>query len=1150
MDPITVTTTFMTLGTFVKDLIEVGESIHRSIEKVGENRRQIRELTEEVVRTLYDLANLTRGREETFQGSELLSALENLKAEMLHVHSKCLKITPIQLPGLRGIGSQLKAWRKRDDLEGKIGRLKERVNKCYRQFTAFSAARIEQTTLRIEQTLIVANVENQVKARRLEGMMAQLLLETEFGQNKMIQTIEIIEADPTHESLESRYLSAQTMCLIDSVQRLLTGGKLVLHEPLWDPTQPFRLVFSDSRSTLHVLHWILGTAIEIKESPAACMLLSGPIEDAFRNLGVHLSDIGMVSESIAWERLKIQVLLSLDCAAAISPDIAHAFKLLSFGYHRQSQFQRALQASQQSFDLWHHICESLPDVDNRIGPLTSLNMHAQNLLETGQKMTALSTAQDAAAISRPMAEQLINSSSGLLSLNDEAKCEAVQCRDSLFILAKALASLNRHLEAYEAFKAGFQTFLSLPICECPPSGKDIDSFINEICKVSEGGGFSLAMLADCVILFHNLTRICLETTSAQFLWLFHAYAYFSQQDNSPGANHFMENVRIFLEPNVDRPPPELDISNRFPIDLIAHRELIEDAIRAFCTCPPAPPVALIRNIFVAHCERAVVVLREVAEKSAPGTLAWVFVLYTIHTVVPFVTGSDQAALLEVSTQTIEHSSTVLTIWGSNGRWFLDSILTGIFRYLWRAGFLDSALKVCEQIIKYLESRLGADSTAVVAELCWFRTNKQFILCDMGRLQDAVAEIRQTNMIVSYPGEFYLHPYIIHARILQQIGRNLEALQILKTGMADGSWKYCSGDDKVFDIISYFLLAELAAGWGHVGRQEKAVKAAERAVTASRRAIGDQDTEEHKCVLLHSLVTLSNCQTAVGRNDEALKVAHEAVSIYTDNASHMWEDFLYTIRREELGANAFQALSQRLDTSGELDQALINAEKATELFRQLIVLSPRHLPTLASSLRNQASILWKIGRREKAVGACIEAVDIMRKAVDLEAYFHPALVAALDHLAGYLTEKGNLHEASAMTAECAEVRGAFTSLRPLPELPFDRVDIIETDSDEEDEEDAEAWETASEADVECQDCIDSEAVTASPVTSQVQENRRAEEFNDGRTSESKKGEHNCALTSIPLKAKIKVDPLWILVGILSVLVGILSMALAVIWSRMP
>ena len=95
MDPLTVTTTFITLGTFIKDLIEVGQSIQRSIEKVrnpstvkrlliftqvGENRRRIRELTNDVLRALVDLADLTRGKDDAFQAPVLLTALGNLKA--------------------------------------------------------------------------------------------------------------------------------------------------------------------------------------------------------------------------------------------------------------------------------------------------------------------------------------------------------------------------------------------------------------------------------------------------------------------------------------------------------------------------------------------------------------------------------------------------------------------------------------------------------------------------------------------------------------------------------------------------------------------------------------------------------------------------------------------------------------------------------------------------------------------------------------------------------------------------------------------------------------------------------------------------------------------------------------------------------------
>ncbi|KAJ6594570.1 hypothetical protein B0H19DRAFT_1096079 [Mycena capillaripes] len=80
MDPLTFTTSIISLATFIKDLIEVGQNIRRSIEKVGENRRRIRELTNDILRTLGDLANLTRGQENTFHAPALLAALGNLRA--------------------------------------------------------------------------------------------------------------------------------------------------------------------------------------------------------------------------------------------------------------------------------------------------------------------------------------------------------------------------------------------------------------------------------------------------------------------------------------------------------------------------------------------------------------------------------------------------------------------------------------------------------------------------------------------------------------------------------------------------------------------------------------------------------------------------------------------------------------------------------------------------------------------------------------------------------------------------------------------------------------------------------------------------------------------------------------------------------------
>ncbi|KAJ7855375.1 hypothetical protein B0H13DRAFT_1727942, partial [Mycena leptocephala] len=260
-----------------------------------------------------------------------------------------------------------------------------------------------------------------------------------------------------------------------------------------------------------------------------------------------------------------------------------------------------------------------------------------------------------------------------------------------------------------------------------------------------------------------------------------------------------------------------------------------------------------------------------------------------------------------------------------------------------------------------------------------------------------------SMAVNDPD--FLLPCIIQTRILQRLGRSQEVLQILKRCMADGCQKLWTDNGKVFHLHLYFIFAELAAAWGHVEQTGKALIHAEQAAAACREDVNKDEVEQQKCTLIHSLTTLSNCLAAVGRNDEALTISHEAVSIYTQNAAQMWDDFLFTIRKQELGANAFHSLSLRLTTAGELNEAIVNVEKATELYRELVVLAPRHLPTLASCLQNLALILQKVGSREEAITACEEAVGIMQKVAEIETYFLPALANALDQLAGYLTEKG-------------------------------------------------------------------------------------------------------------------------------------------------
>jgi hypothetical protein len=340
-----------------------------------------------------------------------------------------------------------------------------------------------------------------------------------------------------------------------------------------------------------------------------------------------------------------------------------------------------------------------------------LTTQTQCVLETGPKIAALSIAQDAVALARPMLEQIIKSDSGFLSsvneFNADWSCGAI------FELPKVLSLLNCHLESYEASKEGFQTIIRLSIPSRLPPGECIDLFLNQICKVAEGGSFSLPMLADCVILFRNLARIYPEQFSSQFLWLLHAYAYFAQQGSSS-----MENIRTFLEPNLDRLPPELDVTRSMEISLGGNEIQIEDVVWAFYTFPSHPSDHLIQKIFITHFDEAIVVLRDVVEKLYSNTITIEWVIIIINNVVLFLSTPNQLALLQVLARTIEYFGTILASRGSDWEWDLHYLFDPIFRHLWRTGLLNDTLQVCEQVIKFLDSCFQSDDMTVQAAGYW------------------------------------------------------------------------------------------------------------------------------------------------------------------------------------------------------------------------------------------------------------------------------------------------------------------------------------------------------------------------------------------------------------------------------------------------
>ncbi|KAJ7678717.1 hypothetical protein B0H17DRAFT_1334059 [Mycena rosella] len=1151
MDPITAVTTIITLATFIKDLIDVGQSIKRSIDQVRDNRRRIRDLTDDILSTLAKLADLSRMNEDTFQAPAQLSALGDLKADMLNVLLICTKISPVERrPGFRGIGSQIKVWIKRDDVEAEIRRLKKHVNKCYLQFTAFSAARIEQTTARVEETadrtenttlrvehrLIVNHVENQITLRRFEGLMARVLLETPFGQNVMNQTIGILESDTTHQTVEFQYLSTEALHLVDSLQQ----RTFVLDKPPWDGTG---LVLPLSESPRHILYRILGVLVQINDYPRELSFTT--VLDGVLHLGNSFSRLGMYSEATTWYLMIIRILHRLTGGvfnSRVLANLASSSINLSEGYQDQLRWDLATETSQQAMELCRLWQENSPDLDHSALLATILITHSRNLCATGQPEAAIPIAEEAVVVCREMAGKLLECDCETCSWSDEDEYNAGKFSQAFFVLARALSITGRHLEAYDASRDGFQAVLRFSGRIYAPRGDDIDASVDQICKAAEEGGFALAMLADSVILFRDLYRIYPGIFSSQFLRLLHAHAYFLQQ-SSPD----FRNLRLFLEPDSSSPPPVLNTSSDFIDDLIQCGGIIEDAIQAFYIRPLDQVFPLITSFFITHFDQAISALREVTSKSMhPSSytvLEWVLDDISSE-LLPVVTPAQQSVLLEITTNVVGDVRPVARNASSHStrELFLD-MLWCLFWEFWVLGLLSDAKSICDEALECLRGSPSKPDDEHLARLRRWSVRRTFVLCDMAHIPEAIeaAQDAKTVFMEGTGGVAVLNYCMVRQQILQRTGRSREAKALL------GNLAFEKTDDNA-DIRCYprILLADLATVRGQVGQLEKALGDAERAVSACRGDVDDGDVKGFiKHALIHALTTLSNCLAAVGRDGEALAAAEEATSIYTLGAPHMWKDFMFSLRRQELGANTFHSLSLRLVTSGKLEEALSNVEKATELYRECVLLAPRHLPTLATSLQHLGSMHGSVGNLAESTSACAEAVSILRNVADTETYFLPALAGALDQLAGYYSERGDAEAASKTTSEIIEVRKRIELLSPQPDFLFSE---IEMDSDEgagETATESEDNSVAASADLLSSQQTFSPAKLSQPCAILIQGDTQEEHA--GRETVNPVQARVASILRTPLEVRLSSTPMDILWWML---VAILGVALAESWSRAP
>ncbi|KAJ7282561.1 hypothetical protein C8J57DRAFT_1554623 [Mycena rebaudengoi] len=1006
-DPITITTTVITLATIIKDLIEVSQNIKRSIEKVKENRRQIREFTEEILRMLSNLATHCDSRETMFQTPELLYALGELKADMIHVLSVVKKISPPERrQGLRGFSSQIKVWLKREDIEFEItieGACKQMLYTIY------------------EQRLIVNNEENRYRLRHLERMTALLVVHNQFGQNISNQTMEIVASvgplisfidnvlnflkDPGHETLESQYLSVLVMSFIDSLGKYTATHYFQLETPSWDPVEePLQVVFLRSTSALHILHEISGALLQLQDCPSALSMKE--ITEMVLRIGGQLWVLGMQSEATASDALAVQVfrnLASREFFTGCLPRLAFALRNLSYRYQYQLRHESAIQASEQSVYWYHAASERDSDVDIRAGLLSSLNAHSTSLRAAGQIDAAISAAQDALAICRALLP------------------EASDCIQSFFCLSGALSATSRHREAYLASKEGLEIVARFSGSIPPPYGSVIDAFFNLMCKMAEAGEFDTNFLADVVILYDNLSRIYPQNFSKEFLVVLYAHAYFSNRDTAA-----MKDLRLFLEPNSDSPPPIMDdfSTSASWID----EGVVESVVHALYALDSALALdaveCFIAHLIHTHFDMAIQVLRrKVSSLTTKPVIDWAafdITVYQTYATFLLLSRPERLLVLEALANLVDHARK--NILSSSINWSFNDLLWGYCLMLRETACLSDALAIIEDAVRYNLSR----TTPETDEVDWLCLQAR-VLVDAGHFSEAETVLRDAMKKWS-SSDPHWSLTVVESSTLRQTGRVDQTLLLLENSTSSIAKDASAITTQGPHWCLYFLFSDLSSTQLNAGQTQNALETAEKAVIKCREL---HLYHPHKLrpwiAVAYALTTLSNCLAAVGRTDEGLRAAQEAAAIY---ARPPWRGFFpWAYRPQDFASKAYHTLSLRLATSGQAEEALLYAEKAVGEYRDLVSLAFRPTPSLASSLRNLASRLWDVGRQEDSITALDEAVGILRQLVTNQSYLLSSLGDALEQLAMYLSEKGDAEGSSVAASECADIRAR---LGPSPE----------------------------------------------------------------------------------------------------------------------
>ena len=227
-----------------------------------------------------------------------------------------------------------------------------------------------------------------------------------------------------------------------------------------------------------------------------------------------------------------------------------------------------------------------------------------------------------------------------------------------------------------------------------------------------------------------------------------------------------------------------------------------------------------------------------------------------------------------------------------------------------------------------------------------------------------------------------------------------------------------------------LHSSLATRQAYAGMYQQAVSTAEVAVEIGRLLVAQRDPEVHETDLAASLSNLGNRLAQVGRYDDALGCAKEAVWIRQRLVSRAPDAQAPGL------AQALSNLGVRLAEVGRHTEALATEEVAIDVRRRLAAADPaRFEADYATSSSNLGNHLAHLDRHEEALDYEEQAVAIrQRLAAENPAAHEPDLARSLSNLGVRLARVDRYEEALDCEEQAVAIRQRLAAENPAAHEP--------------------------------------------------------------------------------------------------------------------